>query len=519
MRMIKMGNLKRDTKPWLDLCSEVEFLVTEGNHEKGRTLLNSHDPKKIPRKLAGLIGSLAFRMNLPLYTLKALQRIVYPENTFDVPATDSEKTVYATALIGLGALREAIEILDAINLEEEPEALLHRAGASMCDWNYAAAIPYLKKYTSSNKISAYRCLVGKVNLAAAFVATSDWISASQLIKNIRADCESNSHLLLLGNCYELEAQVELFQGRYDSALAILEKAMISLKDQGGLFSLFVQKWMVLCWCMKAQSESEKLTELQKFKALQDQALNLRHWNTLRECDFLTAIVTKDENLLKKIIMGTPSEFYRQRARKLSGTSLHAIGQYLFYIGKPKTDQSATAVFDPYKAKDDSKEALFKKPILLNLFDALTQDFYQPSTIGRLFQKIYPDEKFNPFSSPARVLQILRRLNAWFVENSWPLKVEFKKSEFKLISFDDIFLAVQRGKKVSAAKGSIFELKNIFGNDSFCVVKVAEALRVSEVTARRLLKRALMDGEIIKDRSRQGLIYLFATPKQKSKRAA
>lgn len=520
-----MADYNIQEKSYLELCSHLETLVVNGQHEQCRGKLNELNPKKFPRSIAVSIAEFAMRVNMPLYTLKVLQHIVYPESTLLTAPTSKEKVIYSTALIGLGALREAIEILDSIDPESEPESLLHRAGANLCDWDYAEAVPHLKKFIQFPGVAPYKRLVGKVNLAAAMIGMSDWALAKEILDQVQIECEANSHRLLLGNCFELKAQIEIFQGNYVKGEEYLAMAALCLKEQGGIFYMYVQKWQIICECLKlSQIDEEKARlHLQKLDSLKTQAFELRHWNTVRECDLFEALVLKNENLFKKVIMGTPSEYYRQRARKLYGLNLYSLGQFQLLLGENKgvleksnnVIQAELKVFDPYK-KERKGKALHEKPMLLNLYEGLMQDFYQPFSLGTLFQKIYPQEKFNPFTSPARVLQLLRRLNSWFIENECPLRVEFKKSEFRLTAVNEILVQVQRGEKLTSESGKLTALKEKFQDASFSVCQASEVLGLSEVSIRRLLSKAIKDGKVVKEQKRQGLMYKMTTRKSRKK---
>lgn len=493
---------------WQQTYSQLDALIVAGKLEECRKILNSQNPKKLPRSWAPAFGELAFRVKLPMYALKALHRYIYPENSLTAKATNKEQMIYATALFGLGAINESRILLRTIDPLEEPEALFYGAVVNFFDWNYTASIPFLQEYILSSKITPYRRLVGKVNLVAALVFTQDWPRVAELIAEIQAECASQSYLLLLGNSYELLGQLEFYQANYDQALIHFEKAKTLLDEQGGHYSFYVNKWIAISQCLKTPSEENLLA----LRRIREEADKLGNWNTLRECDLFEAVATKDQKLIRKVIMGNPFESYRQRARNLFGENLNANGRYHLHLKPTEASTDQLLIFDPYK------NGLHQKPLLLNLFDSLTQDFYQPCNIGALFQRIYPKEKFNPFTSPPRVLQLLRRLNHWLEENGGPLRVSFKKSEFSIMALESIFVVIQRGKKMSPFEGKLLELKDHFPDRSFTTAKVAEAMAISKVSAQKLLRQALIEGKLIKDGRKQFLSYRFAPRRHKSKGA-
>jgi tetratricopeptide (TPR) repeat protein len=506
-----------DLMAWADFMSQIETLIVQGQHEQCRELLLVQNPRRIPRTLVAGFAEIAWRINSYLFAMKCLQHIIYPENSFLEPASAREKIVYATSLSSLGATTEAISILEQIDGETEPSALFHLASAHMCAWDYEAAIPHLKEYIKSNKISPYRQLVGKVNWAAALVHLESWEKAVALLEEIQHECEANSYNLLLGNCFELRAQVEIYQRNLIEARKFLAESIHQLKDQTGHYAMYAEKWHAVCDCLQAETQEQKNLALESLNQVRLKAGELKHWNTLRECDLFEAITRQDEALLKKVIMGTPSELYRQRARKLFGTKMVSMGQFHFYIGDPLAASRCETSFDPTH-RMSSGAALSQKPLLFALFDALTQDFYQPQSIAMIFQKIYPDEKLDPFNSPSRVLQLLRRLNAWFEDNKQPLRIDFVKSEFQLTSIEPVNLLIERGTTRTVGRAKLSELKSQFGHQPFSVQDVCTVLQVSKATAERVIAKAFREGQIIKERKSRGVSYRIKSKGHKSKAA-
>ncbi len=487
---------------WNELYKKLDLLIKDGKHEEVRKILDSENPKNISRDFAAQFGDLAFRSHLPMFTLKVLHPYIHPENTFSTPATDREKMVYATAIFSLGAVHDSLAILNDIDPNQEPEANFYKALAHVCEWNYAGSIQYLQAYIESEKTPPYRKLVGNVNLAAAHVTLENWNLANQILDETIAECEKNSHGLLIGNCLEIKSQIEFYQGRYEEALNLLKQAAIYLGGQQGRYSMLVDKGVTLSQLFQLR-QPENLKALEAFRA---RALELGHWDSIRDADLFEAIFSKDEMLGRKIIMGTPSEYYRQRVRKLFGENFKSNGQYWWYLGGPDLSSQTTLQFDPY-------QHLSEKPMLLNLFDALTCDFYKPANIGALFQKIYPDEKFNPFTSPSRTLQLLRRLDKYFVEKKIPLRVIFKKSEFQLTSLENIFVLVRRGKPISASVAKVLKLKDYFAGKSFTPAKASAALNVSKSSIHKVINEALADGGLVKDGFGRSVTYRFTRQKR------
>jgi tetratricopeptide (TPR) repeat protein len=494
------GKLKTPVE-WTELHLLLEKSVMEGQHHEVKKVLNGIGLKSIPRAHICRFSEIAWRIGYPIYALKLLHSTVFPENSFSKSATDKEKINYASALVNLGAIDEAIKIFDSIDPLQEPETLLRKSFAYFKKWNYKGAMPWLFEYVKHRDLPPYKRVVGKVNMAAALIEQCEWERAQILLAEIQDECRKNAHLLLLGNCLELQAQIEIFQHRFDQALPLLEEAKSYLQNQNGSSSLFVEKWLIICRCFKGDLDSMK-----DLIDLKNKSLELSNWETVRECDLFEAIVTQNEDLVKRVLLGTPSEHYRKRVRRLFGKQLVSRGNYYLALGCAP-EGSPTRTFSPYEVQKDGK-ALHNKPQLLALFEALTMDFYKPSHIGLLFQRVYPDEKFNPFTSPDRVLILIKRLNQWFIGNELPIRVHIKKSEFALISQGDesIQILVHRAKKLSKEVGTILQLKHLFDGRTFSVSQVSEKMKISRSSAQRVIDQAIEAGHLAQRGSGRPAIY-------------
>lgn len=499
---------------WSEKLQEIEALVVAGKHVEARQSLSLIKPKTIPREWAAPYSQLALRFRDSLQALKILHPIIRPENTFNAPASAQETVAYAYALTNLGAVDESLEMLTKVNAEDEPEVLFQKSIALFKKWNYEDAAPFLVEFIQSDKITYYRRLVGKINLAAALVCLEKWEAAQALLIEIEQICKANKYNFLLGNCYELQAQVHLFSQRYDLAFVCIRQSLNFLENENGIYSLLARKWEAIGLCLSSPNESS----LNKLREIRLQAKSLSHWETMRECDLFEAKFTNNAELFQKVIMGTPSESYRQRARKLFGSTLRAVGHYEFSISGALSDEVIEKHFDPYK-KNSQGFGLYERPYLLYLFEALTQDFYKPSHLGLLFRSLYPEEKFNPYTSPARVLRLLKNLDKWFLKAKVPLRVKFKSSEFQIISQQSISVIVRRGIEKSPEDAHLFVLKQKFGDKPFSSGLVASSLGISKTTALKLLKQASKNGKLKFFAQGRESRYQFSKSKKSISRAA
>ncbi|MBK7961564.1 MAG: hypothetical protein IPK04_10435 [Bdellovibrionales bacterium] len=159
---------------------------------------------------------------------------------------------------------------------------------------------------------------------------------------------------------ELQAQVKIFQFHFSQAIPILNQVQEYLKNQNGSYSLFVEKWLAICFCFQNKNSDS----LQSLKLIKKKSAELGNWESARECDLFEAIATDNQDLAKKVLLGTPHESYRQRIRRLYGKNIVSRGNFYLNLdgnGGP----NPTKRFNPYESYNQS-EALFKKPLLLSL---------------------------------------------------------------------------------------------------------------------------------------------------------
>ncbi len=507
--------MKATANQWALLLDQLEKQVVGGQHLEVKEALQELSLTHIPDDLKGAFAELAWRSSEHLTSLKILSKTVFPENELASQPTDREKFIYATALGNLGAAEEAIQMFDTIDADAEPEVWLRKSLAHFRVWNYPPTITFLKKFIAQKSLPDYRRLIGQVNLAAALIVDGQYAEAEDLLVDIQSQCEKNQYLLLLGNSYELRAQIYFFQKDYPKSLSHLAKSAELLKNQGGEFLLYCEKWKVLCEAFQNKSDHT----IQAIHKLRQKAFEQSHWETIRDCDLFESILTDNEELARKVILGTPFEYYRQRARRHLGKNILPRGHFHWLLeSNPQPDQEIFH-FNPYQVQNKT-EALHSKPQLLALFEALTMDFYKPNHIGLLFQRIYKDEKFNAFTSPNRILGLIRRLDQWFEEQKVPLRVRMKKSEFILQALEGhkVQILVQRGKTLSKKEGDLTKLRELFRDRSFTSQHVADQMQISKASAQTLLQQALAVRIVIKHGTGRSTVYSLARRQRKGKAA-
>lgn len=71
------------------------------------------------------------------------------------------------------------------------------------------------------------------------------------------------------------------------------------------------------------------------------------------------------------------------------------------------------------------------PLLMKLFYVLTQDFYRQLKSAELHSLIFPENFYNPNSSPEVIKQLVFRLKKFLIKNKWPLELTVNSGRYSL----------------------------------------------------------------------------------------
>src|SRR5690606_23640037 len=113
--------------------------------------------------------------------------------------------------------------------------------------------------------------------------------------------------LLLGNCFELRAQLKWHAKDLTGARKELARAEALVKGRNFQDRILIEKWRAIVDATEASDPSI----LQRFRA---RAREAKHWETLRDCDYHQARLTGDINWVRRLWCGT--SYFDFRARLL-----------------------------------------------------------------------------------------------------------------------------------------------------------------------------------------------------------
>ncbi len=469
---------------------EMDDWIRAGKQGKARRLLFAINLKRISREQALPLADIARRVNVPRYVLLILKPVVKPQTQIRPPASAKEIAFYATGLSRLGVYDEAEKLLQSLAATKDPEVILFQAYNSMFQWNFFAAIQKLQTYLRSELISPYQKQVGRINLAACLVSEEKWVAAesvlAQIFSEIETDLSTGKQSLLYGNSLEIAAQMAIKRGQLETANELITKAEELLSGSESRYEFFVKKCRAILHLLSDKTPTSSIERLQKIKQEGERAGN---WEAVRDLEFYQAWILRDENLFLRLYFGTPFTSYKKRIIKTFGFFKVLPASYDWCLGSGTgTDHSRTRVFDLRKGCELGGGAMMSKfPLLLRLLTILCSDFYRPVAQGTLISKLYPDEFYNPISSPIKADQAISRLRYWFKRENVPLKIYARRGAFRLIASGPYIIRVPRLAFVQSKYDAYFEkLDAQFANKFFTTQQVCEALGLSKAVTQRFL---------------------------------
>ena len=133
--------------------------------------------------------------------------------------------------------------------------------------------------------------MAKVNLAAVLVHEEQLDFAEIMREEIKSTTLEGNHLLLLTNCLELSAQMYIQRQDWWNAefsLAVADELLVFTQS---VDRPYIEKWKAVVKSLKNKEVVAELARVREFATV------AQHWETIRDCDFYTARIRGDHQLL------------------------------------------------------------------------------------------------------------------------------------------------------------------------------------------------------------------------------
>lgn len=491
------------TKAFPELFAQIDAAIRGGNSRHARSLLLHQKIRAIPREAKREFARLCRRAHLNTLALKVLNPIVRPSGGKLSTATELEKAEYAAALTYVGTTQEARGILKTLHADRNAEVYLLHAFALFAEWRYGEAVPLLESYVKAPGLNDYARLIGRTNLAAALVYERH-SRADTVLDELFREATPKTNPLVYGYALKLVAEKQVNEKKWKEARASLAKAQSFFPSTDSLEALFIRKWLAIVELYEKPSRGTKA-----FDEIREEALKLRHWETLRSSDYHVAVATKDANVIHRFLFGTPFDSLKQKLLADLGREVKLPAAYDWEL-KSGAKVKVLAFDDLVREKRGHLKA---GQALSRLVAVLCTDFYRPFRSAELHAKLYEAEYFNPVTSPHRVAQLISRLRGVWAKEKCPLEVAIAKGQYSLAS--KVPLAVRLPKDLKPAGSGVVRLDRLraeLAAKPFSIQDVCRVLDLPAWTAKRLLKDAQAKGELLRKGAGKGTSYLFKSGK-------
>ncbi len=481
---------KRST---LEIMNHIEKLIAVGSNTLAAVEFQNLALHHIPRTKKLSFASWARVSGFPFLAIRLLRPLVRPADGDLETASIAENAVYAAALIKIGALYEAIDILEGLSPKEHPEVLLYRAHASIANWDYEAVIPLLNQYLGKSLLSPRERVIGQLNLLASFIHERDFHQALPLIEQLEKTTSEHKMDRFLGNALELSAQYFIRTEQWAEAEKTLASAL-KVMPENSLDELFVRKWQAI---LKLNVSTRAGTPISApLKAIREEAMLRRHWETVRDCDYHLAICLVDKELAIRLCFGTPSEPFCRRLFREFPAPIDLPETFDWSLGPQGKDAK---LFDFTQTIElQTRLGLRTSPAGWKIMGVLVSDFYRPTTLPHLFAELHREEYFNPTASKKRIHQSIHTLRDHLKENQSEIFIEQNQGQYRLAARTNTTLRLARRRSEETA-GKIISNKLLFtlGDTLFSIHDAAKVLNLTPRHTARLIANAISEGFILR----------------------
>ena len=148
---------------------------------------------------------------------------------------------------------------------------------------------------------------------------------------------------------------------------------------------------------------------------------------------------------------------------------------------------------------------------LLLQQLLLQDFYKPVRIVEIFESIYPDEFYDPFSSPHRVQQLINRLRSEIAQVGMDLEILNLAGAYKVRIGSSLGVKYRQGTvPLDRCATLLQQLKDNYKNKTFTSQEASQVLHISPRQTRNWLNLGIERNMVSKSKKGRITFYKVAS---------
>lgn len=487
---------------------EIEKLIQSARGADAQARLLELHKKRVSKDFAREIATLARRAGIPEFGLRLLHPIVRATGKKQRDASVPDRVEYAACLIRLEALREAEEILLGVPENEVPETLLFLAIIQLKKWNYADAIPFLRSYLRQKNLTEYQTILGKLNLGMVLAYENILGEAKSVLGEVLEETSRLKFDLLHGNALRFLGNLEMNRNHWDAAQACFAQSLKALKNVPGVDQYFSKKWNTLAAYLSDPANEASYKDV---LALREEAIKIRHWESVRDIDFHIALAKQDEALFRSLYFGTANKKFQEKI--LNKWRPEEVPEdFLWQLGASKKTREFLPQIDIAQGQPTEKGDFLKVgQTMQKLYVVLLSDFYRPFSILEVFEKLFPGEYYSPGVSEFRVHQTIKRLRQWFEKNDIPLTIENVEKDYRLASTSPCVIRLHHLREVKSSSDHWLELIREKLGEEFSIRDVVPLMKVTRRRAGEVIRQAVEAGVLTASGSKNQVRYRFNQP--------
>jgi len=493
----------------MPILDECESMIRSGLAHVARSILlrKIADTRKysVPEKIR--LGHLLRRTGAFNETVKVLHGLARDERASE--NRDLAQIEYATSLTFLGLTAEAENIFLSLNKNKYPQVLTQLSTLNTMNWDYESSVKNLENYFNLSSIhhisnDEYFNLIAEINLNISYAFVRPEKINIDRIYEIKKIVQQKNYKLLNAVTTQIIGRYLTSQSEYTKAEKVFQAGLNTLKGQKTFDYLYLKKWQLINAIESKRMGSKPLLELALLKKY---AYNLKDYESVRECDYYISLYSNNKNLHTYCYVGSPFLHYR---KKFKSELIEEKAFVKFNSEKSRYEfkSEQDKIFDIDLLISDyvstNKTQLKKSKNLSILLQSLTNDFYRPKTIHRLFTDLFPDQYWNPQSSPNLIRQLIFRFRSWANANHTNLKITENSKNYFLDSKDH--------KIVFAKNRDINSVMSLNLNPiEFTLAEFRQRTGLSQRSAERKIAELKKRGQIKTIGQTRNLKYVWINP--------
>lgn len=383
-----------------------------------KALENLRAQGKPPESLLKDLASLSRRINRPDFAIHWLFPLIEKDRELQEPPKGDYWLEYASSLVDGGAIREGMRIFQEYRGEVPRDYL---GMAYIAQWNYETAKDCFEDHLKVLKEDDYKYLVSLVNLISCQVYLRDQKEVERLLPKALELAQAGKKGYALSYLKQMQGMAYIDQKKWDLAAKSLEESQELLGLKKGVDNFQIKKWKVITELLKDRPSADKAEKT--LDDLKKEAEDLKHWESMRNLDFYAYTLTQKSFYYDKLYYGTPYNYYREKLEASFGKKPSG-----FYI---RGSKEASHILDLATGECNGKQVLIIDQVPHKALEALASDFYSPLRLLELYERIFPDECFNPDHGKNKIKQAIFRLNSILKKEGFDIKVKSRKFFYHL----------------------------------------------------------------------------------------